>query len=327
MPFCAYVAASVCSSALAASFDCGKATSPRERVICGSGVLSELDGQLGRVYAARRALLSADGRALLQISERNWLGYVATVCPLSAPGQAGVRRKAEDCLQGRYQERLAQLTEVGRRMGPFVFNRVDLFAAEPAADDGGQVAGFDVQHLSYPQIDAPMSAAARAWNTQNARSLGKGDDCGQGDEDTSYVLGLANARLISVQWTEYLYCHGTPHGMFGVKTQNIVLSPSFRQMTVQDMFGPDDGWMVHVQALFWDALRKKGWRPPANTVALSKSEIDSAVVRLDRWMFAPDGVSVGFSAYEGGCYACTPPEVTVSYGDLRPYLLATAPVP
>jgi len=40
--------------AAAASFDCGKASTPAEKTVCGDMLLSALDGRLGKAYAAAR---------------------------------------------------------------------------------------------------------------------------------------------------------------------------------------------------------------------------------------------------------------------------------
>jgi uncharacterized protein len=85
-------------SSFAASFDCGHAALPREKMICSDPALSDLDSKLGRLYQERRELLSPHGAALLQTSERSWLQYTATVCPLVLPSGADGQPQPKDCL-------------------------------------------------------------------------------------------------------------------------------------------------------------------------------------------------------------------------------------
>jgi uncharacterized protein len=293
---------------LAASFDCKQAASPREALICQDPALSDLDGRLGRAYRERQAVLTSHGAELLQSSQRSWLHYIATVCPLDVSNDAiksDGRRDPKKCLADRYRDRLDQLATVGQRLGPFLFTRIDLFAAEPAPDaQTGATPGFYVQHVAYPQIDSPVSPEADIWNRQNLKVLTRSDDCGQGgDDDTDYVVGYANRHMISMAWHDYFYCHGTPHGMFGVRSQNTVLLPKSRALTTDDVFGANDRWTTRLQKLFWDALAKAGWTPVGDP---TPSDIEDDFVQPGSWLFTKEGLNVSFSAYEGGCYACIP---------------------
>ena len=86
----------VSSAAQAASFDCAKAGTPVEKMICGNSRLSELDEHLGRYYGAARAAL---GRAqtCLATTQRDWLRGVRNPCRDAA------------CLERAYLARLAEL--------------------------------------------------------------------------------------------------------------------------------------------------------------------------------------------------------------------------
>jgi len=314
---------------LAASFDCASAKAPREKLICGDATLSELDGQLGRAYQARRALLSPHGADMLQRSELSWLHFITLICPLDHKENNGSLDQPTTCLQRRYQERLTQLAKVGQRLGPFVFNRIDLYAAEPAPDEGGSAGGFYIEHAAYPQIDNPPSPSAEAWNKQSLKTLPTGDDCdaGQGDEDVDFGIGYANERLISVQWSDSVYCHGTPHGMFSSKVANIVLQPVPHPLTEEDLFGTDGVWKEKLKAMFWDALRLKGWKPSELQAESVKAEIEADVIEPEKWLFTEEGLEVSFNAYEGGCYACNPGPVTVPWAKLKPLLLSPTLAP
>jgi hypothetical protein len=76
--------------------------------------------------------------------------------------------------------------------------------------------------------------------------------------DVDYVIGYANDRIISTRWSHYTYCHGTPHGFGGSKTENLVLEPSPHEFKPADLFGPGKGWIPELQSLFWDALSAQG---------------------------------------------------------------------
>ena len=82
---------------LAASFDCTKATSNVEQLICKDAELSTLDEHLAQHYAAARQML-ADAGACLQTQQRSWLQAARSACKDAA------------CLKQVYLERLAELS-------------------------------------------------------------------------------------------------------------------------------------------------------------------------------------------------------------------------
>jgi uncharacterized protein len=311
----------------AASFDCAHTTNARDRLICQTSTLSALDAQLGQIYQQKRAMLSPHGAELLQRSEQSWLRYVAVVCPMTPAPTVDLRAVPATCLQMRYQERLTELAQVAQKLGPFVFNRIDMFAAQPHAfsDQSGSVPGFYVQHLTYPQIDNVNSPAAAKWNkAYDKGDAGNGSGCesGMGNEITDYEISYANHRMTSVQLVEYEYCNGTPHGHFTVKAENLLWEKTSRALGPNDVFA--DGWETKLQQLFWKALLAKGWTPQDGSV---EDEIKADVVEPSRWVFTQDGLSVSFSAYEGGCYACNPGTTTVPWDDLKPLLAPGSVVP
>lgn len=81
----------------AASFDCAKATSKVERLICADQSLSTLDDQLAAVYRQARAI-AADDAVEPKASQRTWMQ----------------RRNAcidVDCVAGAYRSRIAELED------------------------------------------------------------------------------------------------------------------------------------------------------------------------------------------------------------------------
>ncbi len=213
------------------------------------------------------------------------------------------------------------------RVGPFVFNRVDLYAAQPSGDDTGSETGFYVRHAAYPQIDNANSPEARTWNQENVHHLpDKDDDCGPGDYDIDYKVGYANSRFISVEWSDSTYCHGTAHGFGDVKSSNTVLLPRVRPLASEDLFGAGKAWSSDLKKRFWAALTHTGWSPPANQPDI-KQQLEKDFIRPDQWLFTTGGLQVAFASYEGGCYACTPRPVTLPWSELKPLLSRTAIAP
>lgn len=308
----------------AASFDCKHANTPPEHLICSRPELSELDSQLGRVYQEKKSLLSTQGAQLLQQAERGWLRYVSQICPLNASTQQhSALWSPEACLAKQYRERLNQIAKVGQMIGPYRFNRVDIYEAKPVSnqsDTTGHTEGFSTKHTAYPQIDNADSDEALAWNKQQVTGLpGVGDCESDGDYDTNYLIGYANKQVISKLEERDQYCHGTPHGLFSSKSENLIISPEQRTLKAEDVFVAD-GWQLNLQSFFWEALTVQGWITPEDQKQEVESEIKNIVIRPERWLFTDQGLQVHFDAYEGGCYACTPGPVTVGWSKLKPIL-------
>jgi len=79
----------------AASFDCKKATTAAEKMICSNSSLSSLDEELAKVYL--QALTSASDREALKKEQRDWVKKKRNLCI------------NVDCLFSSYQARIAQL--------------------------------------------------------------------------------------------------------------------------------------------------------------------------------------------------------------------------
>jgi len=93
------LAAALCGVApvaAAQSFDCGKAQTRVEKMVCGDRALAELDEYLGRYYAAARAAIPG-AAACLRSDQAQWLTSTRDACADGA------------CLTSAYLNRLAEL--------------------------------------------------------------------------------------------------------------------------------------------------------------------------------------------------------------------------
>jgi uncharacterized protein len=84
------------SSSFAQSFNCAKAQTPVEKMICADAGLKELDEYLGRYFSAARDAV-AGAEACLQADQREWLKGTRDAC------------KDASCLKQAYLARLAEL--------------------------------------------------------------------------------------------------------------------------------------------------------------------------------------------------------------------------
>lgn len=86
----------LCHSAAAQSFDCKKAQTRVEKMVCADPSLTELDEHLGRYYAAARMELES-AASCLQSDQAQWLKSTRDVC------------QNEACLKAAYLNRLGEL--------------------------------------------------------------------------------------------------------------------------------------------------------------------------------------------------------------------------
>ena len=307
----------------AASFDCKAARTSTEKAICGSPKLSALDEKLAQDYERALHALSPAGAAQLKASQRGWLRFATQVC---APGEpAGKGETAAECLSTEFDHRLDQLAQAGLRIGPYVFNRVDYFAAARThEDDGGAHSGFVTQHVAFAQIDAPANPATAAWNAAQRKadpgpiSAGDAADDVAEDDDTDYTLGCVGDRFVSLQVDGYEYDHGTPHGNYDHEVHNALLAPTMRKMTAGDLFAAGAPWKSRLPVLFWDVYTRD---PQADKELASLREaIKASAANPDRWLLTPTGLQISFDAGEAGCYACNPGPLTVPWATLKPML-------
>lgn len=136
------------AAAQAASFDCKKAATKVEKLICADPELSRLDERMADAYAA--ALQSWDGRiaAYTRMSQKGWVGSRALLPP--GVDQGGVYCVDDptrlDCLRGLYRDRIAVLSSAAWRLSG-IYERGDdvmrIKAVPGGLDLAYQLAGPD----------------------------------------------------------------------------------------------------------------------------------------------------------------------------------------
>jgi len=319
----------ICTSqpVMAAGFDCTKAATSREKVTCYDPTLSELDEQLDRTYKNRRSLLSQHGAELLQRSEKSWLRYITDICSSAAPEDTDISSTSAECLEREYKSRLEQLSEVGKKLGPFVFNRIDLFAVMPTSKDANEQGyKFSTQQLGFPQIDNSNSPITDLWNKRAQRTLPLTGDCGHDAEYVSdYYIQYASKNLISTTWYDYEYCYGAAHGLPGNTVENLVLRPALHELKASEIFGAGDDWIVKFQNLVLNELQKQANTLPE--IPWDEERVLAFAVEPTRWAFTSEGIKISYGAYEVGCYICSPEPIILTWGKLKPLLAPNAIVP
>lgn len=139
------------AAAQQASFDCLKAQTPIEHLICSDPRLLTLDGDLGQAFRAARQRAAAGHRDALLGEQRAWLEERLSRCGVPAKGADDIpdelRWRAAPCLADLYQARLAAL---GAPAEP-------LPAPPPAASEPG----FIHPACLWPLVEQEQEAAGK----------------------------------------------------------------------------------------------------------------------------------------------------------------------
>ena len=299
------------NDALASSFDCVRASTGFEKIICGDPTLSSLDGEMGTAYTATLKKLSPEGVQLVRNGQREWLKMARQSCPLETWGSAKDMRESRDaCIGAMYRHRIENINASAVQVGPFLVSRVDkIREAMVEHPPGEDVPRLATQQVAYPRIDEPQSDQTQALNNM-LLPKDKESECGvhaNGDADgeglIDYHLTFANEKVLSIKWTVWSYCFNLAHGNGFTNAQNIVLGPTPRPLKPADLFRQDTGWeellsrlgLVAVQA----ALQERNQMVRSQGLPVSAVEAIAATVKdPSKWSLHKDGLEVQFDPYE-----------------------------
>ncbi len=119
----------------AASFDCAKAATQIEKLICSDSQLSDLDSQLMLAY--KNKISTAQNIDVVKFEQREWLSTVRNKCTDAA------------CIKNAYSERIATLS--GNPISPTIQEQIAIKAEPPKEIEAAPV-------TSTPAVTNPSSA-------------------------------------------------------------------------------------------------------------------------------------------------------------------------
>lgn len=140
--FLAWATSAMVPFAHAASFDCAKAKTRAEKVICADPQLSKLDEELATAYRAALTVWGGRIADYVKMTQRGWMGGRA----LTPPGISGGGIMCDDdaqrvtCLRSLYTNRIAILKSPGFRFGGIYMRDQDMLRIRPVP--GGLEAGY-----------------------------------------------------------------------------------------------------------------------------------------------------------------------------------------
>lgn len=303
------------------AFDCQRASTKVENLICGSSELKGLDDQVGAAYAAAVAASPSADKPLLLETQKRWI---------AARENCGNWDAAEQttCIRDSTAQRLSFLRPIGE--AGVAGAMVPVLLVRKGAKD---LYERNVELLKFANSSAP---GQRAFNAEVDRILGSVPDKGEEFGDTPSLTYDARMEVLyvsprfisaAIATDEY---GGGAHGMHSTRFVNIDLesgqAPAFADIfSVQGVDSLVDNCRKQI------AATKELHRQAGDTAAIELSEeeansIKEAVRGLDRWSFEEQKAVVHFDPYSVGSYAEGSLTCTFDRAALQPYIRATAPI-
>lgn len=179
-------------SVKAASFDCTKARSSMEKLICSDAELSALDESLAKNYIAARGRLSPSAAKVFSAGQLSWLRFHSTYCFVSYDASKADAVQAKHCLVDAYSERIKEFKATGEmthgwRAYIVIDSAIKISPAEQSI--------YTVQR-NYVQLDSTSSSAQHINRYLAFTDQIKLDEA-RGSE--SYVVRLAE---LSQDWLQ-----------------------------------------------------------------------------------------------------------------------------
>jgi uncharacterized protein len=307
----------------AASFDCGKASTPFEEAICGDEGLSLQDEVLAQAYATALGGLSEEPATELKASQIAWLDYARRVCSDDAkPIGADYSDDQKQCLASTFRSRVADL-EASRMQGGFRFYPIDRYLVEQDTEampeDFVKVADKQYHIVKVDRDDAVAGAFNAAIDAMvvdqgeffkaGTMEIAGGDVTSDYDIRTS-VRAVSNFR-ITLTTNQYWYGHGAAHGNYFIAYRHF-LTAKKRMLEASDIFEGDD-WQPKLGELALAAIKEE-----LGEGFFADSEDDVARLAADplRWDFSEAGLVIQFNIYEVTAYAGGAPTVTIPWDAL-----------
>jgi uncharacterized protein len=328
--------------AAAQSFDCSKATEPHEKFICANKELSAADKEMAAAYNSVPPQLSAEGKRRLAESQRSWLKYDRNMSPLDA-----------DSIAASYRGRIGQLKKNVQTIGPFRFQAITIYYAEPVKKQPGKDEdetqdGLQSFDYTFPQIDSPETAETKRWNRLTEQHIGEmaKDDgaildlqsltiggkivvkASQPGPDTSIRADIvyASPDVISLLLHTMTYEKGAAHPNQELAGYTVLVK-SGRELAASDLFDDQRDWKTALARLVFRKLKADAEHDNADLQAAGPEDILESAADTKRWTITKAGLVVTFSPDEVSSYAAGVREAVIPWQELKPHLKNPTPFP
>lgn len=291
----------VSGSSSAQAFDCAKASTETEKLICSDRALKQADDELGEAWRKARALLGETEFKTLRQNQRTWLKTRDARCGWGSDAER------VQCLMQQTNRRTL-IIAAKAKTGPGSGADMVPFARVQA----GSKTAYEVE-IAGVRFAAPAAAGEVAFNkavddlVSQAPFTEKIDfsTAGQLSYTQSTSLEYAAPNLVSALVQTWRY-DGGAHGNSFFSSINV--NPHTGELTFDKLFPPQ------AKAALADACETRLYSHGADT-ALNQAQLEemvspdyaktilTAAGNLSAWTFNADGARIHFSPYELAPYA------------------------
>lgn len=296
---------------LGASFDCAKAETWAEQVLCGDETLGQLDERLDAAYRTAREAARGDAAALERLlsRQRAWLAE-----------RDGC--KITPCLTRLYAQRLAELTGTGgppqdkpleqkkiQESGP----HFTIDAAYPVLPGEGPAVA-ETNRQIRGTVDEVVGDFRGQVNELTAGSATEGEGWQGPDWSLSidYDTPYRTSRYLAIPFAGYEYTGGA-HGMPLILPLVIDLSTG-RSIPPEGLFKPGSDWLEQLSVRCLSEL--KGRDLLGDDGEWLREGTAPKLENFSLLFPGPDGLTVTFAPYSVAPYAAGIQEVLIPYKDL-----------
>ena len=312
------------------SFDCSKAATAVDKLICSDASLSKADKKMSAAYRRLQKEETPASFATLQAAQRAWLAYVRKSCGDTAktPDVQGDRNKLQDCLSENYTDRADRLDALQTRKSGAssleprarFFSRLSKPQTEdsdfyPWMNGGAQAALFNAWIGKVLKLDR------RRMDDKDLFPFGHDVDDLRLSARRTYSVARFDAHVVSFQTQTFDYAGGA-HEAIGEEEFNwdVVHAKPFGPA---EMFDKGKDWAKFATDACLKDLKRQFAEQQADGPDRAAVE---AVVRSNAWLFGRDHATVHFTVYTVTSFAGGEYDVDIPYTVLKPYLRSDAPV-
>ncbi len=312
------------------SFDCSKAVSAVDKLICGDPSLSKADTKMSAAYRRLQKEETPTSFATLQAAQRAWLAYVRKSCGDTAgtSDDQGDRNKMQDCLSENYTDR-------AERLGGLRVQKFGALTLEPRARFFSRLTKPQTEDSDfYPWMSGgPEAAPFNAWiakilkldkrrmDDKNLFAFGHDMDDLKLSARRTYSVARFDDHVVSFEVFTFDYTGGAHEAIDENEFSWDVAQA--KPITTDDVFVKGGDWVKFVTDYCLKDLH--GQFAERQDDSPDRAAVE-ALVRSGAWLFAKDHATVHFTVYTITSFAGGEYDVDIPYTVLKPYLRSDAPV-
>ena len=310
------------------SFDCTKAKTAGEKLICSDAELSATDRKLGAAYQALRKSETPESFASFSTAQRAWLAYAAKMCGADGPMPDNTG-PVTDCLETFYGDRAALL-------GGLKVYRAGALVLEPRIRFRTRANPNTEESDIYPwAAGGPQAGALNAfifrklkldkWRMDDKSLFRYGNDVDDMKLHARrfYAVEQFGARVVSLvlSVSDFVGGHGEEPARSALNWDMAKAAP----ISLADIFLGGRDWKKFTADYCNRDLRQKIADDDMPT-DLDISEIRAVVANGDNWLWGKDKATVMFTILRNSGMPDGVYEVHIPYRALKPYMKQDAPV-